>query len=65
MLMVWLGIVGWVISLPFYLIPENWRDGPFLIFGLVFGPPISFWAYKSVYPDPEPRTDPNSLPPSA
>ena len=62
MLVVWLNIVGWVISLPFHLIPENWRNGSLLLFWLVFGPPMLFWTYKSAYPDPEPRTDANCLP---
>lgn len=60
MLLAWLNIVGWLISLPFYLIPENWRNGSLMLFWLVFGPPMLFWAYKSVYPDPEQRIDPNS-----
>ena len=61
-LMIWLQLIGFAITLPFKLLPPAWSEGLMAVVGLIIGPPLSYWGYKCLYPDPEQRTDPNSLP---
>ena len=61
-LTLWLQLIGLVLSLPFKLLPPNWSEGLMAVVGLIIGPPLSYWGFKCLYPDPEQRTDPNSLP---
>lgn len=61
-LLIWLQFIGYLAALPFMLIPGGWGEIITGVLGVLFGPPLFYWGFKSLYPDPEPRTNPNSLP---
>ena len=61
-LLIWLQLLGYIIWLPCQLLPGEWRERAEVVFALIFGPPLLYWGYKCMYPDPEPRTDPSSQP---